>query len=344
MFKGIDAMINIGSRNVLTMAIASAISLPSVAATLEEVIVTSQKRMESVNDMAVSASAFAGDTLNELGVDQPVDLGSHTPGLVTVNSTSGGTPIFAIRGIGLDDFNANNTSGVGVYTDGIFASSPLYLGGQLFDIERVEVLKGPQGTLYGKNTTGGAINFLTYRPTEELEGYVEADYSSHKTVELIGVVSGPLTDNVQGRLAANYAKSSEGWQEEVNTGEEFGEKDTLALRGQLAIGFGDGDGEALIRAYHSKDKSKPLTPSSEAAFGVSGGDFGVPDSPAGSDRVLVGDLNVSRDEEGSGLSLTVEYAFDELDFISISAIDNYERDVIDNYEKITKKFTFFVKN
>ena len=87
------------------------------AAMLEEVVVTAQKRAQSVNDISGSANAFAGDQLKNLGVENAVDLGAFTPGLVTVNATSGGTPIFAIRGIGLDDFSPNNTSGVGVYTD-----------------------------------------------------------------------------------------------------------------------------------------------------------------------------------------------------------------------------------
>lgn len=145
---------------------------------IEEVVVTAQKRAQSVNDIGVSASAFGGDDLKKLKVESAVDLGAHTPGLVTTNATSGGTPIFAIRGIGLDDFSPNNNSGVGVYTDEVFASAPALLGGQLFDIERVEVLKGPQGTLYGKNTTGGAINFISNKPTDEFEAYVEADYTA----------------------------------------------------------------------------------------------------------------------------------------------------------------------
>jgi iron complex outermembrane recepter protein len=312
---------------------ALAISAPSVlAAEIEEVIITAQKRAESVNDIGVSASAFSGDQLKEVGINSAADLGGHTPGLVTVNSTSGGTPIFAIRGIGLDDFSANNSSGVGVYTDEVFASSPAYLGGQLFDIERVEVLKGPQGTLYGKNTTGGAINFITSKPTETFEGFVEADYSRFDTLEVTAAVSDALTDTVRGRLSMNYVKSQDGWQEDEATGEEFGLQDRFALRGQLGFDFGE-NGDGNLRAYYSQDKSKPLSPDSE---GIEDAlflpDFSVLNSSDDPRKVSAGNLDVDRDERGKGIALTLNYSFEHFDFVSISSWDTYQREVVDNYD------------
>lgn len=302
------------------------------AATIEEVVVTAQKRAQSINDIGVSANAFSGEQIQELGVNSAVDLGAHTPGLVTVNSTSGGTPIFAIRGIGLDDFSANNTSGVGVYTDEIFASSPAYLGGQLFDIERVEVLKGPQGTLYGKNTTGGAINFITFKPTEDFEAYVEAGYGRYDTLELTGVVSGALTDALRGRLSANFVNSGEGWQKDIVSGKEFGEQDRFALRGQLAFDLGD-NGEVNIRAYYSQDESTPESPHGEGADDFFGdASFAAVNSPTDPRRVAVGDLPVERDEDGNGLAVTVNYSFEAFDFVSITSWDQYDRSVVDNYD------------
>jgi len=331
---------------VLTAGLLLTVSLPVIAAesVLEEVIVTAQKREQSISDIGVSATAFAGEQLRELGVDQPVDLGAMTPGLITVNATSGSTPVFAIRGIGLDDFGANNTSGVGVYVDEIFASSPLYLNGQLFDVQRVEVLKGPQGTLYGKNTTGGAINIINYKPSDEPEGYVEADYSRYQTFELTGVASGPLGEAVRGRFSFNYVKSNEGWQEDVVTGEEYGLQDRFAARGQLAFDLGD-KGEALVRAYYSQDESKPLSPDSE---GIGDAlylpEFNVLDSPADPSQVKVGIWDVSRDEDGAGIALIIDYGFEPFDFKSISALDQYNRLIIDNYDGSAPAITNAVLN
>ncbi|TRX57845.1 TonB-dependent receptor [Thalassomonas sp. M1454] len=319
------------TKSIVALAV-MAVTQNVYAEEIEKISVTAQKRTQAITDVGVTATAFQGDMLEDIGVENAVDLGAHTPGLVAVNATSGGTPIFAIRGIGLDDFSPNNTSGVGVYTDEIFASSPVYLGGQLFDIERVEVLKGPQGTLYGKNTTGGAINFITKKPTDDFESYVEVDYSSYQTLEVTSAVGGAITDTVNGRIAVNYANSNEGWQTDDETGEEFGFIDTFAVRGQLGFELGSA-GTGLLRVYMSQDKSKPSSPDSEGIEDVFGDDsFATLNSPSAPDKVSVGQLDVQRDEEGSGVSLTLDYSFDNFDVISISSVDTYDRSVVDNYD------------
>lgn len=297
---------------------------------IEEVSVTAQKREQSVNDIGVSASAFSGEMMESMGIDSAVDLGAHTPGLVTVNSTSGGTPVFAIRGIGLDDFSPNNSSGVGIYTDEVFASNPAFLGGQLFDIERVEVLKGPQGTLYGKNTTGGAINFISRKPSSEFEAFVDAGIGNYNARELTGVVSGEISGDVLGRLSLNMSQA-DGWQEDIATGREFGSVDRTAGRGQISFPFA-GNGEALAKVYFSSDKSTPVSPQ-VSGLGDSLGDpsFDALNSSSDPAEVNVGNLDVSRDESGRGASLNLSYGFESFDFISISAIDKYERKVVDNY-------------
>ncbi|SDZ93043.1 TonB-dependent receptor [Microbulbifer marinus] len=323
-------------KKILTAAIAGALfsglgfSAASHANQIEEVSVTAQKREQSVNDIGVSASAFGGEQMENLGIDSAVDLGAHTPGLVTVNSTSGGTPIFAIRGIGLDDFSPNNSSGVGIYTDEVFASNPAFLGGQLFDIERVEVLKGPQGTLYGKNTTGGAINFITRKPTSEFEAYVDAGIGNYNARELTGVVSGEVAGEVLGRVSVQMSKA-DGWQEDVETGREFGGTDRAAARGQLIFPFA-GNGEAIAKVYFTSDKSTPVSPQ-VSGLAESFGDpsFAALNSAEDVTRVSVGNLDVGRDESGHGASLNLSYGFENFDFVSISAVDSYEREVVDNY-------------
>jgi len=319
-------------KTAIAVAVLASVSTYTYGEEIEKIQITAQKRTQNITEVGVTTTAFNGDMLEDLGIENAVDLGAHTPGLVAVNSTSGSTPIFAIRGIGLDDFSPNNTSGVGVYTDEVFASSPLYLGGQLFDIERVEVLKGPQGTLYGKNTTGGAINFITNKPTEDFEAFVEVDYSSFQTLEVTTAVGGALTDTVNGRFSLNYAKSNEGWQNDDDTGEEFGLIDTFAIRGQLGFDLGD-SGTGLFRVYANQDKSKPLSPDSEGIEDTFGDiSFSVLNSPADPTKVNAGGLPVSRDESGSGVALTLDYSFASFDLVSISSWDQYDRAVVDNYD------------
>ncbi|WGL15320.1 TonB-dependent receptor [Microbulbifer bruguierae] len=324
------------AKNSLAVAIAGAflsalgITQSAFANQIEEVAVTAHKREQSVNDIGVSANAFSGEMMQNLGIDSAVELGAHTPGLVTVNSTSGGTPVFAIRGIGLDDFSPNNSSGMGIYTDEVFASNPSFLAGQLFDIERVEVLKGPQGTLYGKNTTGGAINFISAKPTSEIEAFVDAGVGNFGSRELTGVVSGEISGEVLGRLSLNTSKA-DGWQKDPETGREFGSVDRAAGRGQILFPFA-GNGEALAKVYFSSDKSTPVSPQ-VSGLGDAFGDasFDVLNSSDDATIVNVGDLNVRRDESGYGASLNLGYGLETVDFVSITAFDAYDRKVVDNY-------------
>ncbi len=283
---------------------------------------------------------------------KPADIASQTPGLSTVNATSGGTPIFAIRGIGLDDFNINNNSGVGVYLDQVFAASPMMLSSPLFDVERVEVLKGPQGTLYGKNTTGGAVNFISRRPTDELDGYFSAGYGRWDTIELSGAISGPLSDQFKGRIAGTYVNQGDGWQTDIDTGQDVGDVDLYAVRGSLSF-EPTATVDALLNVHYNKDDSQPLSPQSvgseaagdalAASLGLDflpGLDFaGIPlegrvDTSSNPEDVRLGGLDLQRDEEGFGVVLTLNAEFEWLAVTSITAWDGYERFVVDNIDGI----------
>ncbi len=320
---------------LLAAAIASVMTVNGVADdssnfVIEEVVVTAQKRAQSVNDIGVTVTAFGSDDIQELGFETAKDIANNTPGLSSTNATSGGTPIFAIRGIGLDDFNSTNSSGVGVYVDEVFAAYPVFLTGQLFDVERVEVLKGPQGTLYGKNTTGGAINFVSVKPREEFEGYFTAGLSRWDTYKVEGAINGSLAEGVRSRLALSSTQG-DGWQEDIHTGDEYGEPDVLSVRSLTSIDFGDSS-ELLLNLHYSKDEGTPLSPqnpNADAIYGLPKGTIGTSDDAA---EVNVGELDVMRDEEGFGASATLTVDFERFTLTSITAYDEYKRDVVDNFD------------
>ena len=138
-----------------------------VSAQIEEIIVTAQKREQNVQDVSIAITAFTGDTLRDLGVARPRDLAQFTPGL-TVNATSSyeGDSVFTIRGVGMNDVTSKQNPAVMIYLDEIALPSHVMLGFQVFDVDRIEVLKGPQGTLYGRNTTGGAIKVVPRKPDQ----------------------------------------------------------------------------------------------------------------------------------------------------------------------------------
>ena len=165
-------------------------------AALEEIVVTATRREERLQDVATSATVFSGEDLQALRVLEPQDLAEQTPGLLAKYGPNGlATVGFYMRGVGINDFTGTVDPSVGVYVDEVFQPTPDMLNFAVYDIERVEVLRGPQGTLYGRNSTGGAINFITARPTKEFEGYARAGYGSFDTFTASGALSGPLSEH-----------------------------------------------------------------------------------------------------------------------------------------------------
>ena len=232
---------------------AQAVSGDSESVGLEEIVVTAQKRAQGANDVGITLNAFTGDQLADRGVATSEDLGLYTPGL-TVNETAAtGVPLYTIRGVGFQDYSTAASSTVGLYFDEVAMPYTVMSRGAVFDLERVEVLKGPQGTLYGRNTTGGQINYISKLPTEKFEGGVKASYSSFQTVDAEGYVSGPITNDMRGRLAFTTTQSGQGWQRSLTRNDTLGKKDVFAVRGLLQGDFGPVN--ALLRAQYVKDKS-----------------------------------------------------------------------------------------
>ena len=199
---------------------------------LEEIIVTAQRREESVQDVGIAISVLAGGSLAEKSITHINDLQNATPSLQVEPAFGSSQPQFRLRGIGFIDYTSNNTSPVGVSLDGVAFALPIQTQGQLFDIDRVEVLRGPQGTLYGRNTTGGEINFISNRPTEETHAGASLEYGSHNLVNAEAFVSGTVAPTLIGRLAVATEQGG-AWQRDRTNGLSLGDQDKVAVRGQL---------------------------------------------------------------------------------------------------------------
>ncbi len=264
---------------LLTAALSS--SQLSYANTIEEVIVTAQKRAQSMQDVGIAVTAFTSDQLNELGVSQPIDLAGQTPGLDIKNTVGNSNPVITIRGVGLNDYNTNNSPSAAVHVDEVYLGSNGYLGFQLFDIAQVEVLKGPQGTLFGRNTTAGSVNFITRKPSQEFEANIDASYGNYNTRELEAGIGGPLTNTLSARLAV-MTKNAEGHLDAQATpsvavgfnpmpglaeplaayggDDSLGDTDTSAWR--LAFAWEPNDKfDANLSLHGSRDKSELWVPS-----------------------------------------------------------------------------------
>ncbi|PCI54343.1 MAG: hypothetical protein COB36_10140 [Alphaproteobacteria bacterium] len=197
--------------SMVTSALVSTMMVPQAfAEPIEEVIVTSQKRVQNLQDVSLSITVLSGKHLADLRIQQPADIGHFTPGLYVTTSNTG-DPIFALRGIGMNNGESNQNPAVTPYIDEVALPSIAMMGFQLFDLERVEVLKGPQGTLYGRNVTGGAINFVTKKPTHEFDASARMDYGRFDLVEFEAAIGGSLSDTLAARIAVKSV-TRDGWQ------------------------------------------------------------------------------------------------------------------------------------
>jgi len=221
---------------------------------LEEIIVMARKREQSIQDVSISITAFSGEEVQDLRIANAQELSWYTPGMYATGSKGDSDPLYTIRGIGLNDAFPNNSPTVGLYLNEVNQPFTPMMSTMLFDIERVEVLKGPQGTLYGRNTTGGAINIFTKRPGAELNGFARADYGNYNRFEFEGAIGGPFSDTLGGRLAIYTIQQGEGWVYNAYNGQDIGEVDQTSVRGTLEYTPNE-QVEVLFTGYYSEDNS-----------------------------------------------------------------------------------------
>ncbi|MCJ9427956.1 TonB-dependent receptor [Kordiimonas marina] len=252
-------------------AVAMVSQAPAVhAQVIQEITITAQKRAESSQKVGVSVTAFTGDALKQFGFEDSTQIVAQVPGLnVGTPVGEGNNPSFTLRGVGLNDFNDNNEGPIAIYVDEAYQAALPGLTFQLFDVERVEVLRGPQGTIYGRNATGGLIKFVSKKPTDEFEGYVTAEGGAYSSVKLTGAVSGPISDRVKARLAAdyNYAKGYV-----HNTlGPTTDGADSIALRGQIETKIGE-DGSLNLTGLYSRSNTNAPQYQHQSTLGATGAD------------------------------------------------------------------------
>ena len=199
---------------------------------VSDIVVTAQRREQSINSVGMGIQAFSAEALDNLQVTDVKDLTIVAPSF-TVTQGYHGVPIYTLRGIGFNTINLSSTSTVGSYVDEVAYAYPFMLSGPVFDIGRVEVLKGPQGTLYGRNTTAGLVSFITNAPSHEFEATGSVEVGNYETLNFETAVSGPISDRARVRLAVRKEYSGEGWQEDMASGDTQGKVDRIGARFRL---------------------------------------------------------------------------------------------------------------
>lgn len=284
-FNGCQIKLACWGRSIVA-ALLSATAMPVLAqeASVDDgadttIIVTAQKREQSLLEVPSAVLTLSGDQLRKDGVKDFLDLAQHTPGVIVSNTLVGGRTVqnFTIRGIGFDDFRPNGNPSAAVHFDGIYQGSSALIGGQMFDVQRVEILKGPQGTLYGRNTTAGAVNVISYKPSNQLEGKADASYSSFDSRRAEAAINVPLTQSVALRVSGLY-DHTDGYQARLGAGrfagttpnpiipaikdpgysDKVGRSTFFGGRALLSVGQGTGT-ELLLNVHAFREKGgQPL--------------------------------------------------------------------------------------
>jgi iron complex outermembrane receptor protein len=243
---------------------------------LGEIVVTAEKRESTIQETPISISAFSGDALSGLGITGTDALASYTPGLTIQKEVIGKV---VIRGIGTENYTVGSDPGVAIHKDGVYLARSSVAIFDFFDMSRVEVLRGPQGTLYGRNATGGVINIVSNEPGTEFGGYARFDGGNYAKRRVEGAINVPFSDTVQGRLSVLYAQR-DGYTKNVFPGapafslgaglptvpaqssakardvDQLDNQDLWGARGQLKVALGD-SGSVLLGAEILRDKSLP---------------------------------------------------------------------------------------
>jgi len=286
--RWVAAAFGAGVVSIGTLAVADPAATVPAADTsgLGEIVVTAERKAESVQNVGIAISVLSGDSLAAKSITYVNDLQNAVPNLQAEPAFGSSQPEFRIRGVGFIDYTSNNASPVGVSLDDVALALPIQTQGLLFDIDRVEVLRGPQGTLYGRNTTGGEINFVSNRPTADTHAGLSFEYGTHNEFTAEGFLSGTLAPTLIGRISF-VTEQGGAWQRNRLNGDSLGDKDKEGVRAQLEWD----PNEALnfrLNAHLSLDKSDeiglhliaPYTPYNSGAHG--------PTIPADTSRYVTG--------------------------------------------------------
>ncbi|MEM7016523.1 MAG: TonB-dependent receptor [Pseudomonadota bacterium] len=242
------------------VAIMLAFTITAKAQTeIEEIIVTAQKRSESLQDVPVTMQAYSGEQIRTLRISRASDITKLAPNLSLSTQNTASRQI-NIRGVGTSDFFGNSTGSVGIYMDEVTMSAPYLTGLGLYDMERVEILRGPQNALFGRNTTAGAVNYISKLPSpgEENEGFIDIIYGNFKRIEIEGAYSFSLSDDVAVRIAGKSYDRDGIWNNLGDNGAEHGEKDRKSFRATLV--WTPSEVTSITANFHWADEDSDFDP------------------------------------------------------------------------------------
>jgi iron complex outermembrane receptor protein len=286
-----------------------------------EIIVTAQKRSENAQNVAVAISALSGKDIAATGVTSTEDLRAAVPAL-NVTTAAGGFGLPRIRGVGATGQGAGIENPVAVYVDGVYYGSAIGALQSLFDVDQVAVLKGPQGTLFGRNATGGLIQVSTRKPTHDTKVSARIGYGNYQSSSAAGFISGGLNDTIAVSLSGQYDKRAKGFGKNVYTGHDVQTDETYAMRGKILWEPDSATSVLLSGDIYGRNAADPAF----VTFGLNTAGQNVPAviSAMGGNpqRDIYSDLDPTLRGRQSGGSLTIDR---KLGFANLRSITAYRK-------------------
>lgn len=312
-----------GHRTLLTLLsswIALLIPGGLYAAELEEIVVTAQHRAENVQDIPISVSALGGELLAEADIHDATEIANNVPGMAYAEFAPG-QALVSMRGIISADDGAGMDNSVTLFLDGVYIGRPANINFDLFDLERIEVLRGPQGTLFGRNAIGGAINVVTARPSQETQLKLAGTVGNEDIIRYQGLINGAIANNLSGKLTYNH-REHEGYGRNVLLNEETQDEDQDSVRGQLL--WEVANTEWLLSADYMQDDREDMgrTPIVNGNFDY----VGTWQSLGGGVRKTTAPIDGFSEREAQGVSLQGDIEFNTGTFTTISAWRDSETD------------------
>lgn len=283
-----------------------------VDAGLGDIVVTAQRKSENLQKVPIVIQAFSAEKLQASGISTTADLAIVTPGLVLSRGVGLSSPY--IRGIGNGSNGPGVENSVGLYVDGVYYASKAGAMAELDNVERVEVLKGPQGTLFGRNNTGGLIQIITKDPTVEPSFSAKVGYGNYDTVTASGYISGSLTDNVKADVLLSYRNQGEGWGKNIVTGSDANYTNNFYARSKMVLDLNDDTKIVLAGDYIDYESDVGINVHvldgllGTFGYDYTGGKYGVGNN----------DDQLFRSKAGGG-SMTLTHDLGDVTLTSISA-------------------------
>lgn len=276
-----------------------------------DIVVTAQRRSERMQRVPVAVSAFSAETLAVKGIKSITDLTAVTPGLVVPTAGIGGSP--RIRGVGTQISQGGNENSVAIYVDGVYYSSPGSDVMAFNNIAQVAVLKGPQGTLFGRNATGGLLQITTRDPGQSFEGNAQAGYGNLNTITGSAYLSGPLSNSLSADIAVDFKDRQDGFGKNLFNGQDVGTSKTISVRSKWKATLGEATTATLILDYSHLKGAFPAYRPVPGELPLTGVPF------AGKKFDVNSDVQPMADNEDYGVSLTLNHEFSGAKLVSISA-------------------------